>query len=103
MATSLSPPHAGKVREGIYCKVGDLRPGMKNVNVQFIVLEKAPPTKTKDEHMLAHAIVADQSGCIHLSLWDSLGEQLQPGDIIRLTGGYPYLLSVACSLSTEDT
>lgn len=77
-----------KAREGVFAKVGELRPGMKNVTVIFIVLDKAPPTKTKDEHMLAHARVADQTGCIHLSLWDMLGEQLQPGDIIRLTGGY---------------
>ena len=64
---------APKTREGVWSKVGDLRPGMKNVNVLFIVLDKAPPTKTKDEQVLGHAIVADQTGCIHLSLWDTIG------------------------------
>lgn len=93
------PPPQGKLREGVYCKVGELRPGMKNVNVLFIVLEKAPPTKTKDEHMLAHAIVADHTGCIHLSLWDTLGEQLQPGDIIRLTGGCDLVDPLSCPVS----
>jgi len=38
--------------------------------------------------MIAHALVADGTGCVDLSLWDTNAEWLQPGDIIRLRGGY---------------
>lgn len=71
-----------------YTKISELRPYMKGLNCVFIVLEKGNVTKTKDEHLLAHALVADNTAAVHLSLWDTAADWLQPGDIIRLRGGY---------------
>ncbi|XP_071484521.1 SOSS complex subunit B2-like [Diadema antillarum] len=68
--------------------IKDLRPGMKNLQVLFIVLDIEKPTKTKDGHDVRSCKVADKTGSINLSVWDEIGEVVQSGDIIRLTKGY---------------
>ncbi|NXV56584.1 SOSB1 protein, partial [Molothrus ater] len=94
--------------------VKDVKPGLKNLNLIFIVLETGechprcpllspvtpvtppvtpvtPPgrvTKTKDGHEVRTCKVADKSGSINISVWDDVGNLIQPGDIIRLTKGY---------------
>lgn len=93
--------------------VKDVKPGLKNLNLIFIVLEtggcdggegasrwsrwsrlihRPPPppgrvTKTKDGHEVRTCKVADKTGSINISVWDDVGNLIQPGDIIRLTKG----------------
>ncbi|KAK6165511.1 hypothetical protein SNE40_022428 [Patella caerulea] len=74
--------------EMTYTYIKDLRPGLKNINIMFIVLEIAKPTRTKDGHEVRSCKVSDKTGCVNISLWDELGEALQTGDICRLTKGY---------------
>uniref|UniRef100_H2LXT6 SOSS complex subunit B2 n=2 Tax=Oryzias latipes TaxID=8090 RepID=H2LXT6_ORYLA len=62
----------------------DVKPGSKNLNIVFIVLE-IRVTKTKDGHEVRSCKVADKSGSIAISVWDELGSLIQPGDIIKLT------------------
>lgn len=66
----------------------DVKPGSKNLNIVFIVLEIGRVTKTKDGHEVRSCKVADKSGSIAISVWDELGSLIQPGDIIKLTRGY---------------
>ncbi|RMC22925.1 hypothetical protein DUI87_00071 [Hirundo rustica rustica] len=68
--------------------VKDVKPGLKNLNLIFIVLETGRVTKTKDGHEVRTCKVADKSGSINISVWDDVGNLIQPGDIIRLTKGY---------------
>lgn len=75
-------------REQKMTLIKELRPGMKNLQIIFIVLDIEKPTKTKDGHEVRSCKVADKTGCINMSLWDELGEIVQSGDIIRLTKGY---------------
>ena len=42
---------------------------------------------TKDNHKLTLVWVGDDSGSIHLSLFDELGDVVQPADILHLIGG----------------
>lgn len=65
-----------------------MRPGLKNINVVFIVLEVGHPTLTKENREVRTFKVADQSACINASIWDEAGQLLAPGDIVRLTKGY---------------
>uniref|UniRef100_A0A8D2ZPP1 SOSS complex subunit B2 n=1 Tax=Scophthalmus maximus TaxID=52904 RepID=A0A8D2ZPP1_SCOMX len=65
----------------------DVKPGSKNLNIVFIVLEIGRVTKTKDGHEVRSCKVADKSGSIAISVWDELGSLIQPGDIIKLTRG----------------
>lgn len=59
----------------------------------IIVVIPPPPfkgrvTKTKDGHEVRTCKVADKTGSINISVWDDVGNLIQPGDIIRLTKGY---------------
>uniref|UniRef100_A0A182P8R0 OB domain-containing protein n=1 Tax=Anopheles epiroticus TaxID=199890 RepID=A0A182P8R0_9DIPT len=68
--------------------IKDIYPGMKNINVIFIILEIGPVTLTKENREVRTFKVADQSAAINVSIWDEPGKQLSPGDIVRLTKGY---------------
>ncbi|XP_070305506.1 nucleic acid binding protein 1b [Salvelinus sp. IW2-2015] len=80
--------------------IKDIKSGLKNINVIFIVLEMGRVTKTKDGHEVRSCKVADKSGCITLSVWDELGGLIQPGDILRLTRGYASLWKGCLTLYT---
>ncbi|XP_060535463.1 SOSS complex subunit B homolog [Cylas formicarius] len=71
-----------------YIQIKDMRPGLKNINVVFIILEVGPPTVTKENREVRTFKVADQTACINASIWDEAGQLLIPGDIVRLTKGY---------------
>ncbi|XP_045598347.1 SOSS complex subunit B1-B isoform X7 [Procambarus clarkii] len=71
-----------------YTQIRELKPGMKNLRLVFIVLEIGRPNMTKENHEVRSVKVADRSGCINISLWDEPGQLLQPGDIVNLTKGY---------------
>ena len=45
-----------------------IRPGMKEINLTFIILEVNRPTKTKEGREVRTVRVADRSGSINLSL-----------------------------------
>ena len=68
--------------------IRDLKVGIKNVQLTFIVLEVGRPSTTKEGHEIRTCRVADRSGTIHLSVWGEIGTYIQPGDICRLTKGY---------------
>ncbi|XP_030642378.1 SOSS complex subunit B2 [Chanos chanos] len=78
----------------------DVKPGSKNLNIVFIVLEIGRVTKTKDGHEVRSCKVADKSGSIAISVWDELGSLIQPGDIIRLTRGYASIWKGCLTLYT---
>ncbi|KAL1130489.1 hypothetical protein AAG570_011737 [Ranatra chinensis] len=72
--------------EPIFIK--DIRVGMKNLALTFIVLEVGNPIMVKENHEVRTLKVADATACINLSLWDEPGHLLSPGDIVRITKGY---------------
>ncbi|XP_041936442.1 SOSS complex subunit B2-like isoform X1 [Alosa alosa] len=80
--------------------IKDIRSGLKNINVVFIVLEINRVSKTKDGHEIRSCKVADRSGCITISVWDEAGVFIQPGDILRLTKGYASLWKGCLTLYT---
>ncbi|XP_013924881.1 PREDICTED: SOSS complex subunit B2 isoform X3 [Thamnophis sirtalis] len=80
--------------------IKDIKAGLKNLNVVFIVLEIGRVTKTKDGHEVRACKVADKTGSITISVWDELGSLIQPGDIIRLTKGYASLWKGCLTLYT---
>lgn len=68
--------------------IKDIRPGMKNMNVTFIVLEVGHAVPLKENREVRTLKVADATACINLSIWDEPGALLQPGDIVRLSKSY---------------
>ncbi|NWH64338.1 SOSB2 protein, partial [Geococcyx californianus] len=83
-----------------YHLIKDIKPGLKNLNVIFIVLEIGRVTKTKDGHEVRSCKVADKTGSITISVWDEIGGLIQPGDILRLTKGYASLWKGCLTLYT---
>ncbi|XP_005997303.1 SOSS complex subunit B2 [Latimeria chalumnae] len=83
-----------------YVFIKDIKPGLKNLNVVFIVLEIGRVTKTKDGHEVRSCKVADKTGSITISVWDEIGSLIQPGDIIRLTRGYASMWKGCLTLYT---
>nr|XP_022914016.1 SOSS complex subunit B homolog [Onthophagus taurus] len=84
-----------------YVQIKDMRPGLKNINVVFIVLEVGHPTLTKENREVRTFKVADQSACINASVWDEAGQLLVPGDIVRLTKGYVSMWRSCLTLYTS--
>lgn len=78
----------------------DIKPGLKNLNVLFIVLETGRVTKTRDGHEVRTCRVADKTGSISVSVWDEVGALIQTGDIIRLTKGYAAVFKGCLTLYT---
>lgn len=68
--------------------IKDIKPGLKNVNVIFIVLEIGTSTVTKENREVRNFKVGDPTACINVSIWDEPGKLIQPGDIVKLTKGY---------------
>ncbi|XP_068751015.1 SOSS complex subunit B1-A-like [Montipora capricornis] len=83
-----------------FTDIKDIRPGIKNLNCLFIVLEVGKATKTKDSHVVRTCRVADKTGSIMVSVWDEVGEILQPGDIIKFVRGYSSLWKGSLTLYT---
>nr|ABF18186.1 hypothetical conserved protein [Aedes aegypti] len=83
------PPHSAPHPNPIeIIAIKDIYPGLKNINVIFIVLDVGPVTLTKENREVRTFKVADQSAAINVSVWDEPGKLLMPGDIVRLTKGY---------------
>jgi len=81
--------------------IRDLKSGMKNLNVSFIVLDLiGKPSTTKDGHEVRTLKVADKTGSINASVWDEPGALLQPGDICRLVKGYASVFKGCLTLYT---
>ncbi|XP_077544188.1 SOSS complex subunit B1-like isoform X1 [Haemaphysalis longicornis] len=80
--------------------IRDLKPGMKNLSIIFIVLEIGRPNMTKEGHEVRTCKVADRSGSINISVWDEPGTCIQPGDICKLTKGYASLWKGCLTLYT---
>ena len=79
-------------------KLNTLRPGDKIINTLFIVLEKQRTTQTKEGNTVHHIVIADNTAKMNASLFDSYGELVLPGDIVRLTGGYCAIYQQASTL-----
>ncbi|CAG5123876.1 unnamed protein product [Candidula unifasciata] len=78
----------------------DVKPGMKNLHIIFIVLEVGKPTHTKDGHDVRSCKVADKTGSMNVSVWDEAGHVIQPGDICKFIKGYAALWKGGLTLYT---
>uniref|UniRef100_H3CTZ6 SOSS complex subunit B2 n=1 Tax=Tetraodon nigroviridis TaxID=99883 RepID=H3CTZ6_TETNG len=70
--------------------IKDVKPGSKNLNIVFIVLEIG----------VVGPCPHDKTGSIAISVWDELGNLIQPGDIIKLTRGYASIWKGCLTLYT---
>ncbi len=85
-----------ETQESIESKIGDLKPGMRNVSVDFKVLEigeKREVTSRYDSssHSVTEAKIADETGNVLLTLWDQTIDEVEAEKTYRLENGYTNL------------
>ncbi|CAL1545830.1 unnamed protein product [Lymnaea stagnalis] len=88
------------IPEQSYLSLKDVKPGMKNLHIIFIVLEVGKPTRTKDGHDVRSCKVADKTGSMNVSVWDEAGHVIQSGDICKFMRGYASLWKGSLTLYT---
>ena len=75
--------------EPVSASIGNMRHGMKKINLQAKVLEIQEPrmvhTQFGSNALLANAIIEDETGKIKLCLWDQQVHAVAVGDLIKIT------------------
>jgi ssDNA-binding replication factor A large subunit len=75
-----------------HVKIGNLRVGMKKVNVVAEVLETAEPSKVhtqfRENAIVSNAVISDETGKILLCLWDQQVGTVSVGDIIEVSNAH---------------
>lgn len=74
-------------------KIKELQDGMKRVDIEAQVTEKAPTreviSRYKDVvHRIADTTIQDETGTIKLTLWNEQIEQVNVNDKIKIENGY---------------
>ncbi|KAF9336815.1 hypothetical protein BG006_007326 [Podila minutissima] len=92
VSTNLRPmpaPTSAKNANGLsltHCQ--DLRPPMRGINLECILLEaKEEPRRTIDHQLVTSWWVADKTGSINLTFWGEDVKFLRSGDIVRVLNG----------------
>jgi hypothetical protein len=83
--------------------VQQLQAGMKNVNITVIVLEVGAPRRTPQGNDVRTIRVADPTGSINMSVWNELGEFVNPGDLFRIRNGCTAVHRGCLALSLQKT
>jgi replication factor A1 len=79
-----------------HLNVGGLKPNLRNVNLTVKIVNigtsRAVPSKRgKQQHLIAEALVGNETGSVVLTLWDEQIGMFEAGDIIEVRGGYTTL------------
>lgn len=69
-------------------KMIDVRPGDKNIDILVILIQQMSKNKLKNDKQITQFLVADDTGSILCNFYDSIGDIINEGDIILLTGAY---------------
>ncbi|NIP67141.1 DNA-binding protein [Candidatus Bathyarchaeota archaeon] len=74
-------------------KIGELRDGMRKVNVVAKVIQKSDPrevySRARDEtYKIADSIVSDETGTIKLTLWNEQIDRVNVNDTVKIENGY---------------
>ena len=74
-------------------KIGDLRQGMRRVDVEAKVLEVSEPREVQSRYTgqtfkVAEATITDGTGTIKLVLWNEQIDQVNADDTVRIENGY---------------
>ncbi len=74
-------------------KVSDLHIGSRSVTMDLKVADKLAERQITSRadgssHRVAEAVVGDDSGCILLTMWDTLIDEVQPSDVLKLENGF---------------
>jgi len=75
-----------------HLKIGNLRVGMKKINLTAEVLETSEPAKVhtqfRDNAIVSNAVIGDETGKILLCLWDKQVNSVAAGDRIEVKNAH---------------
>ena len=75
-----------------HVKIGDLREGMKKINVIAEVLQTSEPSKVhtqfRDNALVSNAVIGDETGKVMLCLWDQQVNAVSMGDHIEVRNAH---------------
>jgi replication factor A1 len=82
---------SAKNLDGTTSKIGDLKVGMKKVNVKAEVLEipesKIVYTRYGTTACISNALIKDETGSMKMSLWNQQIDMVHKGDVIDIRNG----------------
>ena len=89
--TILARTSSVKNFEGVTSKIGDLKVGMKKVNVKAEVLEipesKIVYTRYGTTACISNALIEDETGSMKMSLWNHQISMVHKGDVVDIKNG----------------
>ena len=73
--------------------IGELRVGMKNIDVRGKIIEKSETREVYSRygfnvHRVSYVKISDDTGSIKLILWNDQIESVSAGDTIQIENGY---------------
>ena len=71
--------------------IKDIKKGDKNINIIVILIEYLSKTSVKNGKHITHYLIADKTGSIQCNFFDEIGDKIQEGDILYITGAYASL------------
>ena len=91
-----------------YAKVSSLKPGLRNLNMTVKIVNIGPsrtvsPRRGGKNHLVAEALVGDETGSIILTLWDEQIRKFKAGDTIEIKNGYTTIFKGSLRLNTGKT
>jgi replication factor A1 len=80
-------------RTPVDAKIGELTPDSRAVNILAKVISKSEirniaAGRDGAAHRVSDALVADETGCVYLTLWDDNIEKIKEEDTVNVKNGY---------------
>ncbi|RJS84462.1 single-stranded DNA-binding protein [Candidatus Bathyarchaeota archaeon] len=87
------------------CKVGSLKPDLRNLDMTVKIVNIGDSRivfsrRGEKKHLVAEALVGDETGVIVLTLWDDQIKRFKAGDTIKIKNGYTTLFRGSLRLNT---
>jgi replication factor A1 len=87
-----------------HLNVSGLKPDLRNVNLTVKIVNigasRAIPSKRNTrQHLIAEALVGDETGSVVLTLWDDQIGMFEAGNILKIDGGYTTLFKGSLRLN----
>ena len=79
-----------------YSKVGSLKPDLRNLDLVVKIVNIGPSRgleskRVRKQHLIAEALVGDETGSVVLTLWDDQIQRFVADDVVGISGGYTTL------------
>ena len=91
-----------------HIKVDSLKPGLRNVSLTVKIVNVGAsrtisPRRGGREHLVAEALVGDETGSVILTLWDDQIKKFKSGDIVKIKDGYTTIFKGSLRLNIGKT